>query len=107
MQGGGEGREGENITENLSTSLSQEEPFQMTKISARDSDAFEEARNWDEFLLIKAAENNCKFTRFLDRHNLLTEKERDEQTKMQLEKYIVFQKKASQQTGKRKRKSAI
>ena len=72
--------------------MSQEEPFQITKISARDSEAFEEARNWDEFLLIKAAEDNCKFTRFLDRHNLLTEKERDAIYKIEVERKLDYKK---------------
>lgn len=82
----------ENITENQSTSLSQEKPFSMTELSPRDSEALEQSRSWDEFLLVKAAEDNCKFTRFLDRHNLLTEKERDEIYKIEVERKLDYKK---------------
>jgi len=71
----------ENITESPNILSNQEKLDQgsanKSNFTARDLIALDNAKDWDEFLLIKAAEDNCLFTRFLDRNNFLTEKERD------------------------------
>tara|TARA_R110000824_G_scaffold240349_1_gene428977 strand:- start:38 stop:1207 length:1170 start_codon:yes stop_codon:yes gene_type:complete len=81
----------ENTTGNQSTSLSQEKPLKSS-FTSRDEVAFENARNWDEFLVMKAAEDNCKFTRFLDRNNFLEEHERNKIYNIEVERALDYSK---------------